>query len=211
MTLFRVAMPMLSKTLTTFFLLALFMTQVQSHELTDALGPVYPVIEPDILAILQKHVAENQNETQKRVKVAQDRFKALLQNPKGVHLSRATELTVKTEAVPSPVASHIDPTYRRDWLFIDGDDQTDVDLARQFINHYRLPNGRVIAVSGSIDTLQKALQTRVWFDQQGQLIKRLQIEALPAWVTLTNQTIEVKTAPTRTLLSLITKTQTRIQ
>ena len=211
MTLFRVAMPMLSKTLTAFFLLALFMTQVQSHELPDALGPVYPVIEPDILAILQKHVAENQNETQQRVKEAKERFKALLQNPKGVALSRATELTVQKEAVSFEVASHIDPTYRRDWLFIDGDDQTDIDFARQFINHYRLPSGRVIAVTGSMDVLQKALQTRVWFDQQGRLVKRLQIKALPTWVTLTNQTIEVKTAPAKTLLPLITKTQTGVQ
>lgn len=197
--------------LTAFFVLGLFLPSIQSQELPDALGPVYPVIEPDILAILQKHVAENHDETQKRVKVAQDRFKALLQNPKGVHLSRATELTVKTETVPSPMALHIDPTYRRDWLFIDGDDQTDVDLARQFINHYRLPNGRVIAVTGSFAALQKTLQTRVWFDQQGRLVKRLQIKALPTWVTLTNQTIEVKTAPAKTLLPLITKTQTGVQ
>lgn len=197
--------------LTAFFVLGLFLPSIQSQELPDALGPVYPVIEPDILAILQKHVAENHDETQKRVKVAQDQFKALLQNPKGVHLSRATELTVKTETVPSPMALHIDPTYRRDWLFIDGDDQTDVDLARQFINHYRLPNGRVIAVTGSFAALQKTLQTRVWFDQQGRLVKRLQIKALPTWVTLTNQTIEVKTAPAKTLLPLITKTQTGVQ
>ena len=197
--------------LTAFFVLGLFLPSIQSQELPDALGPVYPVIEPDILAILQKHVAENHDETQKRVKVAQDQFKALLQNPKGVHLSRATALTVKTETVPSPMALHIDPTYRRDWLFIDGDDQTDVDLARQFINHYRLPNGRVIAVTGSFAALQKTLQTRVWFDQQGRLVKRLQIKALPTWVTLTNQTIEVKTAPAKTLLPLITKTQTGVQ
>ena len=118
---------------------------------------------------------------------------------------------MQKEAVSFEVASHIDPTYRRDWLFIDGDDQTDIDFARQFINHYRLPSGRVIAVTGSMDVLQKALQTRVWFDQQGRLVKRLQIKALPTWVTLTNQTIEVKTAPAKTLLPLITKTQTGVQ
>lgn len=197
---------MLSKTITAFVVLGLFMTRVQSFEAPDALGPVYPVIEPDILAMLQTHAKENHEETQKRVRKAQERFKALLQNPQGRTLSRATQLTVRTEPVSPEVALVIDPTYRRDWLFIDGDDKTDLELARHFIQHYHEPNGRVIAVTGSIAALQKTLQTRVWFDQQGQLIKRLQIETLPAWVTLTAKTIEVKTAPAKTLSPLITQT-----
>ena len=195
--------------LTAFFVLGLFLPNAQSQELPEALGPVYPVIEPDILAILQKHAEENPQETQKRVKETKERFKALLQHPKGMALSRATELTVQKEAVSSDVTVQIDPSYRRDWLFIDGNDPSDRLLARQFIKHYRLPNGRVISVTGSIDALQKALQTRVWFDQQGQLVKRLQLKALPAWVTLTPKAIEVKTAPAKTLLSLMTETTAR--
>lgn len=195
--------------LTAFFVLGLFLPNAQSQELPEALGPVYPVIEPDILTILQKHAKENQLETQKRVTEAKERFKALLQNPKGVTLSRATALAVRKERVSSEVTARIDPTYLRDWLFIDGNDQSDQLLARQFIKYHRLPNSRVIAVTGRIDALQKALQTRVWFDQQGRLVKRLQIEALPAWVTLTSEAIEVKTAPANTLLSLMTKTNER--
>lgn len=191
--------------LTAFFVLGLFLPNVQSQELPEALGPVYPIIEPDILAILQKHVAENREETQKRIVIAQDRFKTLLQNPQGRTLPRATDLSMKKEPVSSEVTSVIDPTYRRDWLFIDGEESTDLALAHHFIKEHPIPNGRVIAVTGSVDRLQKALQTRVWFDQQGRLIKRLQIEALPAWVTLTANAIEVKTGSSKALLPLMSQ------
>lgn len=201
-------MPMpTTKTIAAFLLLSVFISHAQSQETPEALGPVYPVIEPDILAILQKHVAENREETQKRTVIAQDRFKALLQNPQGRTLTRATDLSVKKEPVSLKVTSVIDPTYRRDWLFIDGKESTDLALARYFIKEHPTPNGRVIAVAGSVDHLQKALQTRIWFDQQGRLIKRLQIEALPAWVTLTANAIEVKTGSSKALLPLMSQSK----
>ena len=84
--------------------------------------------------------------------------------------------------------------------------KADIDLARSFNRRHPLPQGRVIAVNGSIASLQEALQTRVWFDQKGVLIQRLQIHELPAWVTLTAQTIEVKTGSTEALLPLVTQT-----
>ena len=196
-----------TKTIAAFLLLSVFISHAQSQETPEALGPVYPVIEPDILAILQKHVAENREETQKRTVIAQDRFKALLQNPQGRTLTRATDLSVKKEPVSLKVTSVIDPTYRRDWLFIDGKESTDLALARYFIKEHPTPNGRVIAVAGSVDHLQKALQPRIWFDQQGRLIKRLQIEALPAWVTLTANAIEVNTGSSKALLPLMSQSK----
>ena len=194
------------KTLTPFLLLGIFLNNAQAKAIPEALGPVYPVIEPDILVMLQKHAAESEKETQKRLSIAKDRFKALLQNPEGRALPRATCLTVRKEPVSEWVSASIDAAYRRDWLFVDGEENADIDLARSFIRRHPLPQGRVIAVNGSIAALQEALQTRVWFDQKGVLIQRLQIHELPAWVTFTAQTIEVKTGSTEALLPLVTQT-----
>lgn len=194
------------KTLTPFLLLGIFLNNAQAKAIPEALGPVYPVIEPDILVVLQKHAAENDAETKKRLSIAKDRFKALLENPKGHALSRATDLTVRKENVSPKVSSSIDAAYRRDWLFVDANEKADFELARTFIRRHPLPQGRVIAVNGSIAAFQEALQTRVWFDQKGVLIQRLQIHELPAWVTFTAQTIEVKTGSTEVLLPLVTQT-----
>ena len=199
-------MPFNFKTLTPLILLGILFSHAQAKAIPEALGPVYPVIEPDILALLQKHAAESEEETQKRLSMAKDRFKALLENPEGCALPRATCLTVRKEPVSEWVSASIDAAYRRDWLFVDGEENADIDLARSFIRRHPLPQGRVIAVNGSIAALQEALQTRVWFDQKGVLIQRLQIHELPAWVTLTAQTIEVKTGSTEALLPLVTQT-----
>lgn len=199
-------MPFNFKTLTPLILLSILFSHAQAKAIPEALGPVYPVIEPDILALLQKHAAESEEETQKRLSMAKDRFKALLENPEGRALPRATCLTVRKEPVSEWVSASIDAAYRRDWLFVDGEENADIDLARSFIRRHPLPQGRVIAVNGSIAALQEALQTRVWFDQKGVLIQRLQIHELPAWVTFTAQTIEVKTGSTEALLPLVTQT-----
>ena len=199
-------MPFNFKTLTPLILLSILFSHAQAKAIPEALGPVYPVIEPDILALLQKHAAESEEETQKRLSMAKDRFKALLENPEGRALPRATCLTVRKEPVSEWVSASIDAAYRRDWLFVDGEENADIDLARSFLRRHPLPQGRVIAVNGSIAALQEALQTRVWFDQKGVLIQRLQIHELPAWVTFTAQTIEVKTGSTEALLPLVTQT-----
>ena len=199
-------MPFNFKTLTPLILLSILFSHAQAKAIPEALGPVYPVIEPDILALLQKHAAESEEETQKRLSMAKDRFKALLENPEGRALPRATCLTVRKEPVSEWVSASIDAAYRRDWLFVVGEENADIDLARSFIRRHPLPQGRVIAVNGSIAALQEALQTRVWFDQKGVLIQRLQIHELPAWVTFTAQTIEVKTGSTEALLPLVTQT-----
>lgn len=199
-------MPFKFKTLTPLILLSILFSHAQAKAIPEALGPVYPVIEPDILALLQKHAAESEEETQKRLSMAKDRFKALLQNPEGRALPRAARFSVRKEPVSERVSASIDAAYRRDWLFVDGKEKADIDLARSFNRRHPLPQGRVIAVNGSIAALQEALQTRVWFDQKGVLIQRLQIHELPAWVTLTAQTIEVKTGSTEALLPLVTQT-----
>ena len=69
-----------------------------------------------------------------------------------------------------------------------------MDLARAF---YREKNGirRVILVFGSVEKAQNVLKQRVWFDQAGSLIKRLRIEAIPAFVLMDATGVSVTQAP----------------
>ena len=52
-------MPFNFKTLTPLILLSILFSHAQAKAIPEALGPVYPVIEPDILVMLQKHAAES--------------------------------------------------------------------------------------------------------------------------------------------------------
>lgn len=67
-------------------------------------------------------------------------------------------------------------------LFFDGRDARQVRRARELIDHYR---GRVkpILVGGSYLNLMKAWQIPVYYDQQGLLVRKLGITAVPAIVS----------------------------
>ena len=51
-----------------------------------------------------------------------------------------------------------------------------------------------------MEKTQKTLEKRVWFDQSGALIRRLKIEALPAFVQLDATGISVTQAPASRLM-----------
>ena len=55
-------------------------------------------------------------------------------------------------------------------------------------------------VSGSVERAQNMLKQRVWFDQAGTLIKRLRIEALPAFVQMDASGITVTQSPVSVLM-----------
>lgn len=165
----------------------------------EALGPVYPVIEPDLLAIMKQHAAEESANSASRLNQQKDRLQQWAKEPIGQALSEATE--VKRYRFESSLEAKffLRENYRREWLFIDANRQRHLDLARAF---YKEKTGirRVILVAGSVEKTQNALKQRVWFDQAGTLVKRLQIEALPAFVVMEATGITVTQAPVNDFL-----------
>lgn len=182
--------------LLTLLMLVLGMSSVTAHP--QILGPVYPVIEPNLLALLKTHAKEEKRESHSRI----NRNKAFLENwskePQGQALPQALEVKRHRFESKKEVREVLGEDFKRDWLFINADSPEQITLARAFMK--AKPIGRVILVTGSVEKTQKSLNTRVWFDQGGTLVKRLKIEALPAYVQMNRDGITVTQAPVTQLL-----------
>lgn len=155
---------------------------------------MYPVIEPDLLALIKQHAAEESANSASRLNQQKDQLKQWAKEPFAQTLPEATEIKRHRFETSQEAKSFLGENYRREWLFIDASRAQHLDLAHAF---YREKNGirRVILVSGSVEKAQNVLKQRVWFDQAGSLIKRLQIEALPAFVVMDATGVSVTQAP----------------
>ncbi|HIU37796.1 MAG TPA: hypothetical protein IAC56_05930 [Candidatus Aphodousia faecigallinarum] len=181
-----------------FLLISLFLTIAFPSLASVALGPVYPVIEPDLLALLKTHAREEGVNAQSRLNRNRETLKRWAQEPKGQKLSEATSVSRQRFEAASEVKSLLGESYRREWLLIDANRLPHMRLARAFIKDK--PLGRVILVAGSVEKTQNTLKTRVWFDQGATLVNRLQIKSLPAFVSLSAKGITVTEAPAEKLL-----------
>lgn len=160
---------------------------------------MYPVIEADLLALIKQHAAEESANSASRLNQQKERFREWAKEPIGQTLPEATEVKRQRFKSSPEAKSFLGENYRREWLFIDANRPRHLDLAQTF---YQDKKGvrRVVLVSGSVDKAQKKLQQRVWFDQAGTLIKRLRIEALPAFVLMDATGITVTQAPVNDFL-----------
>lgn len=178
--------------------IALFLaTKVMALE-TEALGPVYPVIEPDLLALLKTHAKEEMAESSSRINRNKEILKSWSKEPQGKLLPEASEVSRHRFESNAEVREMLAEDFRRDWLFINAKHPSHIVLAKAFMKNR--PAGRVILVSGSVEKTQKAIQYRVWFDQGATLVKRLKIKALPTVIEMTSDGITVTQAPVNQLL-----------
>lgn len=160
----------------------------------QALGPVYPVIEPDLLTLLKEHAREESQRANSRINQNRNRLENWAKAPQGTSLPAALETKRHRFDSNPEVKALIGPDYQREWLFIDADHQDQIELAGIFTQGNSAIR-RVILVSGSVEKTQKTLEKRVWFDQAGALVRRLKIEALPAFVQMDASGISVIQAP----------------
>lgn len=183
-----------------FLLTLLMLTQglTQVFGGTQTLGPVYPVIEPDLLALLKTHAKEELQENSSRINRNRTFLESWSKHPQGKTLPQATEVKRHRFDSKREVQEVLGEDFKRDWLFIDAESSDHVTLAKAFMK--AKPMGRVILVTGSVEKTQKAINSRVWFDQGATLVKRLKIEALPAHVQMNQEGITVTQAPGHRLL-----------
>ena len=164
-----------------------------------ALGPVYPVIEADLLTLLKEHVREESQQANSRINQNRNRLANWAKAPQGTCLPAAHETKRHRFDSNPETKAFIGQDYQREWLFIDANNAEQVNLAQVFTNKNSAIR-RVILVSGSVEKTQKVLEKRVWFDQAGALIRRLKIEALPAFVQMDATGISVTQAPASRLM-----------
>lgn len=79
----------------------------------------------------------------------------------------------------------------KDLIFIDGDNQQQVDYAIDYLNK---KNGRtkIILTNGPILDLVSKKNVRFYFDQHGILVKKLRIENIPAIVSQDNKLLKIE-------------------
>ena len=164
-----------------------------------ALGPVYPVIEPDLLTLLKEHAREESQRANSRINQNRNRLENWAKAPQGTSLPAALETKRHRFESNPETKAFIGPAYRREWLFIDANLSEQVELAGVFTQENSAIR-RVILVSGSVEKTQQTLKKRVWFDQAGSLVRRLKIEALPAFVQMDAAGITVTQSPVSVLM-----------
>ena len=175
----------------TILFLGLSILGLGSATASEPLGPMYPVIEPDLLEILIQHAREESENVQKRLEDSKKQLEAWADRPVGLRLPQTQE---ERTWMIRPQLTDLTPLagFERHWLFIDGDQALQVDYAKRFMSGHTVATHRVILVSGSVKATQNALKGRVWFDQRARLVEKLGIRAVPCVVKMTAESILLK-------------------
>lgn len=180
------------------------------------IGPVYPVIEPDMLRAIEARLREKARtgELARLEREGIARAERTLNEPRPVEgLARATahrvryldpgvrfdrEVRAPDGSSVVPAGAHVNPldyvSLSSALLFFDARDRDQVRHAAAL--HARYP-GRLkpILVGGSYVALTRAWRTRVYYDQGGALVRRLGIRQVPALVTQEGRRLRIEETP----------------
>ncbi|EPA3166686.1 type-F conjugative transfer system protein TraW [Yersinia enterocolitica] len=167
-------------------------------------GDLYPIQEQDMLTFIQQRLKwlEADGSLAREQIAVQERVKAhILRPPPVVGLRLAdkneTHYIDPTFTVDKDIADgkgvvfahkgdKINPLehvpFRETLYFIDGDDKRQIDWMKQ-----QKPDtviSKIVLVNGNIKTSGESLDAQVYFDQNGTLSRRFQLDAVPARVTV---------------------------
>lgn len=82
------------------------------------------------------------------------------------------------------------PSYKPCWLFINADDEGQLRWAEKAMAHCQ--QHKIILTGGAINITEKALQTVIYFDQEGRIAKKLHLNAVPALVTRAGDFLKIE-------------------
>ena len=80
-------------------------------------------------------------------------------------------------------------SFKQDLIFIDADIQSQLDWA---LEENRNTNAMIILVKGSILQIMRDYKVRIYFDQNGFLLKSFNIEAVPARVSQEGDLLKIE-------------------
>ena len=170
----------------------------------EQLGPVHPIVEPDMLEEIHRVLREKQKsgELARLQKEGIARSKRSIENPRPVEgLVRAdrnrtfyfdpsfrapetikdSEGRVVAEAgkVVNPLDYVSMSTYM---LFVDGTDPKQMAKADALFDHYK-GNLKTILVNGPVAELSRARKRQIYFDQGGSLVRKFNLTRVPSLVS----------------------------
>lgn len=182
------------------------------------IGPTYPVAEKNLLDVIMARLRakEASGELKRHEQEARDRAAYAVNNPRPVDgLRRAqaartfyfdptftlqSNVVDSTGAVLFPAGTRKNPlevvSLSKHLLFFDARDPGQVARARELIEHYQ---GKVkpILVGGSYLDLMKRWNKPVFYDQDGALVRKFGIAAVPAIVSQEGQRLRIDEVPVR--------------
>ena len=182
------------------------------------IGPTYPVAEKNLLDVIMArlHAKEASGELKRHEQEARDRAAYAVNNPRpvdGLRRARAartfyfdpsftlqSNVVDSTGAVLFPAGTRKNPlevvSLSKHLLFFDARDPGQVARARELIEHYQ---GKVkpILVGGSYLDLMKRWNKPVFYDQDGTLVRKFGIAAVPAIVSQEGQRLRIDEVPVR--------------
>lgn len=182
------------------------------------IGPTYPVAEKNLLDVIMARLRakEASGELKRHEQEARDRAAYAVNNPRPVDgLRRAqaartfyfdpsftlqSNVVDSTGAVLFPAGTRKNPldvvSLSKHLLFFDARDPGQVARARELIEHYQ---GKVkpILVGGSYLDLMKRWNKPVFYDQDGTLVRKFGIAAVPAIVSQEGQRLRIDEVPLR--------------
>lgn len=174
-------------------------------------GAVFPVIEADLLSVIQQRLTSMQasGAIDRANRQLAERTAARVRRPAPVPgIVLATEerrwtfdptITVRQDLrdgrgrIVVATGTRVNPLdtvpLRQRLVFLDGDDPAQVAWARSTTTAL---NAKLILVGGSPFALMKAEQRRFYFDQQGTLTRHFGIHAVPALVEQQGRTLAIR-------------------
>lgn len=179
-----------------------------------ALGPTYPIQERNLIEVMQEKMAEKQanGEINAIHEHMAEQAVNYVKRPPGMSLPRAVERRVSSF---SPLyvldrdirdadgkllfakGTTVNPLkikpLTKVLCFIDGDDEQQVEWMMSACTDN--PANKLILVNGNYQALMEKLNTRLYFDQQGWLVNKFHIQALPAVVKQQGQDLYVEEVP----------------
>ena len=182
------------------------------------IGPTYPVAEKNLLDVIMARLRakEASGELKRHEQEARDRAAYAVNNPRpvdGLRRSQAartfyfdpsftlqSNVVDSTGAVLFPAGTRKNPlevvSLSKHLLFFDARDPGQVARARELIEHYQ---GKVkpILVGGSYLDLMKRWNKPVFYDQDGTLVRKFGIAAVPAIVSQEGQRLRIDEVPPR--------------
>jgi len=190
---------------------------VQAENL-GTIGPTHPILETNLLEVIMARLRakEASGELKRHEQEARDRTAYAVNNPKPVDGLRTalaprtyyfdpsftlqSNVVDATGAVLFPAGTRKNPlevvSLSKHLLFFDARDPGQVSRARELIERYQ---GKVkpILVGGSYMDLMKRWNKPVFYDQEGTLVRKFGIAAVPAIVSQEGQRLRIDEVPVR--------------
>ena len=170
------------------------------------IGPTYPVAERNLLEVIMARLRakEASGELKRHEREARDRATYAVNNPRPVDGLRRAEaartfyfdpsFALQSNVIDSKGAVLV--SLSKHLLFFDARDPGQVNKARELIDRYQ---GKVkpILVGGSYLDLMKRWNKPVFYDQEGALVRKFGIAAVPAIVSQEGLRLRIDEVPVR--------------